>query len=308
MLLPIAIGSIVVELVLPSEVEIFFLTDAPPRSAPGAAAPRATANYLDIAVVELDEAKSLATLRVSGDRTCAAACPHLQLALFSLSGALTRRVGLPPSATVALPPDAQQLSTTVHLPVSGRPSRYPFDTYDLVLAANLQVIEPDGTITPLNPETQSVHTYVSLQSQLQRLSMSPPRSIDPRTVSAEAGPDGFLYVRALEFWRPLYLPVLAVLLVLLIAGAAAYSVRTQPVNQLLLGVGSLVLGVWGIRAILVPGVPPYVTAVDLALSLVILLLLGGIIARAVLYARRPRHNSTAEQQSLPRSRGPHEPG
>lgn len=70
--------------------------------------------------------------------------------------------------------------------------------------------------------------------------------------------------------------------------------RTQPINQLLLGVGSLVLGVWGIRAILVPGVPPYVTAVDLALSLVILLLLGGIIARAVLSARRARHESQDE--------------
>jgi len=124
--------------------------------------------------------------------------------------------------------------------------------------------------------------------------MSAPRSIDPRTTSAETGPDGFLYVRALQFWRPLYLPVLALLLVLLIAGAAAYSVRTQPVNQLLLGVGSLVLGVWGIRSILVPGFPPYVTAVDLALSLVILLLLGGIIARGVLYARSTRHAGQPE--------------
>jgi hypothetical protein len=32
-----------------------------------------------------------------------------------------------------------------------------------------------------------------------------------------------------------------------------------------------------------------VTAVDLALSLVILLLLGGIILRGLLYARRGRH-------------------
>lgn len=289
-----AIGSIFVELLLPSEAEIYFLTDPPPRSPPGAGAPRATANYLNIAVVALDEAKDLATLRVSGNRTCAAACPNLQLALFSLSGALARRVGLPPSATVALPPDAQQISTTVELPVGGQPSRYPFDTYDLVLAVNLQVIEPDGTITPFRPETHSIQNYLSLQSQLQWLSMSPPRTIDPRTVGAETGSDGFHYVRALQFWRPLYLPVLAVLLVLLIAGAAAFSVRTQPINQLLLGVGSLVLGVWGIRSILVPGVPPYVTAVDLALSLVILLLLGGIIARGVLHAHRTRHESQAE--------------
>jgi hypothetical protein len=118
--------------------------------------------------------------------------------------------------------------------------------------------------------------------------MSPPRSIDPRTLSVDTDLDAFLYVRALQFWRPLYLPILAVLLVLLIAGAAAYSVRTQPVHQLLLGVGSLVLGVWGIRSILVPSALSYGTAVDLALSFVILLLLGGIIARGLLYARQNR--------------------
>jgi hypothetical protein len=54
-------------------------------------------------------------------------------------------------------------------------------------------------------------------------------------------------------------------------------------------VGSLVLGVWGIRSILVPGGPPYVTAVDLALSLVILLLLGGIILRGLHHARGTLH-------------------
>ena len=82
--------------------------------------------------------------------------------------------------------------------------------------------------------------------------------------------------------------MLAVLLVALIAGTAFYSVRTQPVRSLLLGVGSLVLGVWGIRGILVPGGPPYITAVDLALSLVILILLAGIMARGVLQYRRAR--------------------
>jgi hypothetical protein len=70
-LLPVAIGSIFVELVLPSEAEVYFLTDRPPRSIPGAAAaPRATATYLNIAVVAIDEAKGIATLRISGNRAC----------------------------------------------------------------------------------------------------------------------------------------------------------------------------------------------------------------------------------------------
>ncbi|HEY7067647.1 MAG TPA: hypothetical protein VII06_39690 [Chloroflexota bacterium] len=290
-LLPIAVGSIIVELVLPAEATVFFLTEEPPRPTVGTATPRASANYLNIAVVEIDEAKALATLRISGNRTCAADCPDLQLALFSLSGALARRVGLPPSATVSLPAHARQISTTVELPVGGQPSRYPFDTYDLVLAVDIQAIQPDGTISPLRLDNQTVQTYLTLQSQVQRLKMSPPLPIDPGTLSADTDLDAFLYVRELKFWRPLYLPVLAVLLVLLITGAAAYSVRTQPVQQLLLGVGSLVLGIWGIRSILVPGTPPYGTAVDLALSFVILLLLGGIIARGLLYAHQHRRDT-----------------
>jgi hypothetical protein len=287
-LLPLAIGSIFIELVLPPDAAVFFLTEEPPRRAVGAAGPRATANYLNIAVVTIDEAKATATLRISGHRTCATDCPDLQIALFSLSGALARRVGLPPSATVSLPANAQQISASVELPVGGQPSRYPFDTYDLVLAVEMQAIQGDGTITPLRLDNQTITTYLTPQSQVQRLNMSPPRSIDPRTLSVDTDLDAFLYVRALQFWRPLYLPILAVLLVLLIAGAAAYSVRTQPVHQLLLGVGSLVLGVWGIRSILVPGALSYGTAVDLALSFVILLLLGGIIARGLLYARQNR--------------------
>jgi hypothetical protein len=54
------------------------------------------------------------------------------------------------------------------------------------------------------------------------------------------------------FERPRYLRVLAVLLVLLIATAVAYSVLLRPPEDLIVNSGALVLGVWGVRAILVP--------------------------------------------------------
>jgi hypothetical protein len=95
--------------------------------------------------------------------------------------------------------------------------------------------------------------------------------------------------------------VLALLLVVLIAATGFYSVSTQPVRQLLLTVGSLVLGIWGVRGILVPGTPPYATAVDLALSFVILLLLAGIIGRSVLQYHRlhRRQHPPATPESPP---------
>jgi hypothetical protein len=290
LLLPVALGSIVVTLFLPAEAEVYFLTEAPPSPA-SATSQREPADYLNIAVVAIDEAKGVATLRVSGNRSCTVDCDPLDVVLFSMSGALARRVGLPPSATIALPAGGRQINASAELPVSGNPSLYPFDTYELVLGVTLQATRPDGTISVVSPATHAGPAYLTLQSQVQRMSMVPPLTVDPASVSAEANHNALLSVRTLKFFRPLYLPMLAVLLVALIAGTAFYSVRTQPVRALLLGVGSLVLGVWGIRGILVPGFPPYVTAVDLALSVVILLLLAGIIARGVLEYRRARRRS-----------------
>ena len=52
---------------------------------------------------------------------------------------------------------------------------------------------------------------------------------------------------------PLHARLLAVLLVVLIAAAAAYAVLMRPVHELAISSGGLVLGVWGIRALLTPG-------------------------------------------------------
>jgi hypothetical protein len=77
-----------------------------------------------------------------------------------------------------------------------------------------------------------------------------------------------------------------VLLVTFVAATVIYSVCTQSVRDLSLSIGTLVLGVWGVRAILVSGYPPYATAVELALSLVILILLAAIILRGLVQLRR----------------------
>jgi hypothetical protein len=66
-------------------------------------------------------------------------------------------------------------------------------------------------------------------------------------------------------------------LVLLITPAASYAVFIKPVSQLVVNAGALILGIWGIRTILVGQVtPPGATAVDLSLSIVILFLLVAI--------------------------------
>jgi hypothetical protein len=56
----------------------------------------------------------------------------------------------------------------------------------------------------------------------------------------------------------------------------------RPLHELVINSGALVLGIWSIRAILAPGTS-YRTLIDLALSVVILFLLGAITFRALQY-------------------------
>ena len=76
---------------------------------------------------------------------------------------------------------------------------------------------------------------------------------------------------------------MAVMLVLLIAMASGYAAFMRSVPDLVMGAGGLVLGVWGIRSILVPGSISYATVVDIALGLVITFLLTALSVRVLLY-------------------------
>src|SRR5262249_46391758 len=293
-LILVAVGSVTSVLARSPRDTVYLVSNAPPP-APGApsAAP-VDAYTLHIAVESIDEAKELATLRVYGIRTCPTTCPAMGISLLALGGPAAERLGLPPKETVAVPANTQEVSGTVQLPVRAEPTLYPFDTPALVLGVLAEAARPDGTMAPTTPAGGGPATYLGLQSQVQGLVMAEPAPVDPASVRASVDPSGLLYVRALHFRRPLYLQVLTVLLVGLIGAAAAYNVSTQPVPQLFLGLGGLILGVWGIRGILLAGGPPYVTVVDLLLSGVILILLAGMLVRVTFHFRGKRAGGSDE--------------
>jgi hypothetical protein len=94
------------------------------------------------------------------------------------------------------------------------------------------------------------------------------------------------HVVLLRFARPLHVLILTCLLIALIAAAAVLSVTSEPLRRLVIGVGGIILGGWGIRSVLVADAPAVVTTVDLLLSGVILILLYGIVIRLLLEWRR----------------------
>lgn len=302
--LPFSVKSVVDDILGAATGRVFPIT-SPGSEQAGPAVPErlrsrdTSYTRLHLAVIAIDEVQLLATIRVSGHHRCPDCAFSHRVRLVAIADDDAAADGLPPSAAITLTAKDFVASETVQLPLRGHPIHYPFDRYQMVLAVAYQRLYPDGRREPIVASQTDDRLFLSFQELLPRNTMIGPVTVDPRLVRASDDPFEYGHAFEVRFERPPYVRVLAVMLVVLIASAAAYSVFLRPLPDLVINAGALVLGVWGIRAILTPSSINYMTAVDLALSLVIIFVLGALAIRALMFVhdeaqmsilrRRPRH-------------------
>jgi hypothetical protein len=237
---------------------------------------------LNVAAVSVSEATDTMTLRVTGYHYCPARCPVVErVQLYSVHSDPTGALGAPPSSSIDLPNDASEVDETVTLPVTGDLINYPFDRYQLLLGVAFSKITSSGVAVPIDRAATSAGLELSVDNSIPRLTMAAPTSVQPATYRTT----GVAYdsITTLRFSRPLYLQILTVLLTLLIVLAASYGVLFRPFTQIIPTVGALVLGVWGVRSLLVGSYPPDSTGVDLVLEAAILLLLLAVGVRSLFF-------------------------
>ena len=240
--------------------------------------------FVNIAITSLNEANGTATLILSGHRTCPTPCPPFQATFYSLGNDAARRHGLPPSATVDVPADPGSYTFAIDLPLHGTSQNYPFDKYTLTLGVVIALQLPNGAEQLINSREVLLHSaMVTLEDRVARLNMNPPQTIDPATARAPGDPFAFLVVDQLTWERPLHLRILAALLVVLITVSGIFALGLRSLHELVLGIGGIILGIWGVRSIVVQSQLPDVTLIDLVLGFVILLLLVGLAIRATAY-------------------------
>lgn len=296
--LPIALQSMDVQLTDRQARTLYDFPSGQPASETITAELADSESFFNIAAIDLDEGTNVITLAVSGHRNCDGECAPLKMTLFSLDDNANVRRALPPSAPLSLDPDEIFFSQTVQLPIRGQPNQFPFDDYLLWLGL-AGTVTIDGAEEPLTEEMLAGRAVFTTQNQLRDFTMKAPVEIDPERVRALTDPFDFVGVQELRFERPVHQEILAILLITLIAISAIMAVSQRDVSDLIVGVGSLVLGIWGVRSVLVPSSMPVATSVDLALSLVILLVLLGLSLRVAQHFQK-----TSELPELPiRKRG-----
>ncbi|MGD9891446.1 MAG: hypothetical protein AB7R89_31425 [Dehalococcoidia bacterium] len=284
-LVPWALVSVIQD-IRAEENPLYFVTDR-------AAAPSAPYRlYLDL--TRLNDGEGTITLQATAQRRCLPTCAGTdQLTLLTIVSPIgDPEEWLPVSVDLSFAPGHDAVSQAVQLPAYGDPLRYPFDQWSFGVLVIPQRGTDGGTVAPVPAAADGDSVAVSLQSRIPRLVMAP----DPQRAASVAiaatllgvPPDQVppsLALFILE--RPHYLQVLTVLLVLLVTAAAAYAVFLRPLDQLVINAGALILGIWGVRAILLGTDLSVLTLVDLALMSVILFLLVMITAR-VLWLVQPK--------------------
>jgi hypothetical protein len=74
-----------------------------------------------------------------------------------------------------------------------------------------------------------------------------------------------------------------VLLVILISASGIFALGLRSLHELVLGIGGIILGIWGVRSVVVQTELPDVTLIDLILAFVMLVLLLALSVRAARY-------------------------
>lgn len=283
---PFAVRSMGDQLLGRQETTLYDMLSSAPITAEHAAADAVKESFVNISVIDIDPGAETVTLGIYGHRHCEPLCPTANATLFALDDTLLVRRGLPPSGTLTLEPGDSVFSETLVLPIRGQASLYPFDTWSLRLGLMVNDVLPNGAVIPVTAQMLRDRASMTLQNQSDDFLMSSPVSIDPQSVQAIGDPGTFLTVQDVTFQRPGYLKLLSVILVLLITISGVLALITRSIDDLTLGIGGLILGIWGVRSIMVPQPVPSVTAIDLTLSTIILLILLGLAIRALRHFHR----------------------
>jgi hypothetical protein len=275
-LLPIAIASAIADLAQDVRTTYFIFGEHHRQDADRV--------MLNLNMFALDEWQKTVSINVSGHRDCSSTCDGTdRIQFISIPAAKEDGEGLPPYAVITFAPGVRSVTEQITLPISERAIRYPFDSPSIEIGAVAQRSNAEGGFRTISPDDAKRFLFLSINGSIPRANLHAPKPVPLDKVYVDDPAWRFAGVWQVDFTRPVYLQVVAFILVILVSLASLYAVVLAPLRDLVISAGALILGVWGIRAIVLGAGLSGFTVIDLSLMLVILFLLVAITWRTLQY-------------------------
>jgi len=241
--------------------------------------------FVTVDMTKVDEGNRVVNITISGSRVCSGLCDQLSIHFFAMPDR-PDRWGMPESVKFDLPAATDTFSTKSTLPLFGKPQRFPFDDYHVNLGIAV-IATREGVPTALSqPEIHERGIRIAIEQEVPRFAMVPPTPLNPQQLGVEHDP--YDIAGGIRIWldRARYLELLTIILMSLISLTSLMTVIRQKADDLVVGISGVILGMWGIRSVLVQTSFTGVTVIDLVLSLAICLLLLGALLRLTFHYRR----------------------
>ncbi|KVK84278.1 hypothetical protein WS90_11790 [Burkholderia cepacia] len=249
----------------------------------------ADVNKVTILLTRLDPVNDSVSLVVEGGRQCAASCaPYHDRLLFS-SFEPDNPGGTPRTVPVDIPANGEQFQAKIDLVIRGNLMDYPFDRYPLQIGVAVERTE-GGAKRYLDATDAAKSLDVTLDEGIPQIGMSRAALRDPSTLTPEHSSLRYALAFSTALDRPLYIRIFVILIVLLFTMATFYSVAHTSFDRLIVSTGSMILGLWGARSLLIGNLPPDVTLIDLVFSMIVVLILFSTTVHAVLHYRKLLRN------------------
>jgi len=238
---------------------------------------------LELSIKEIDEMGQVATVEISGERSCVSPCGLFtdKLTFYGINYDTKNQRSHSKNAAVTIPDENTPISAEIKLPFTGRLFLYPFDTYTFGVGVNIERTFVDKPAQLLNSADIADSFEISFAENVSRMELKSFKRVDGADFKPRNVKEPYLISGIAVFERPMHLKIIVTMVVSMIVLVSVYTMATRPFNELILDVGAIILGIFGARELVIKDFPSDTTFVDTVFGIIVLYNLVVVIFRSI---------------------------
>ncbi len=240
---------------------------------------------IEISLKEVDELTQVATVEISGERSCVAPCGTFEdkVTFYGINEQTKDQRSHSKSASITIPDANVPISSEIKLPFTGRLFVYPYDKYVFGIGINIERTFTGQPAKQLKPSDVADSFEISFSESVSRIELKSFEKVDGAVYKPRNVTEPYLFAGVAKFERPMHLKIIVTMVVLMIVLVSIYTMATRAFNELILDVGAIILGIFGARELVIKDFPSDTTFVDTVFGMIVLYNLMVVIFRSIFH-------------------------